>query len=280
VAEVEEAPLLRPPDRGSGSVAGTAGGRPRCWLVVTHTPSRGRLGAKLEVQEPRFTIGAGDDDLPVDGATQSGTRVEIIWTGTDEPAAPTEWRIRGQGRVWVNGETVVNRALRSGDELRVVDTHFRFLSGQNLDDKYHETIYHLTITDFATGIYNQRYLKEVLNREAIRTNRYGKDFWVAVIEVERKGAIEESDHDLLRSVADRLKRGGLREWFIARTANLQLVVAAPGTAAEFESELTSLVQPCVTAKVQIRLGAAQPEPGNTGDQWLQLARDRMTRVPG
>jgi hypothetical protein len=164
VAEVEEAPALKPPDGGNGSVAGTAGGRPRCWLVVTHTPSKRGLGAKLEFRAPRFTIGAKDDDLPLDGAPQSGTRVEIVWGGPDEAAAPTDWRVRGEGRVWVNGEAVADRALRSGDELRVVDTHFRFLSGPDLERKFHETIYHLTITDFATGAYNQRYLKEMLDR--------------------------------------------------------------------------------------------------------------------
>jgi GGDEF domain-containing protein len=280
VAEVEEAPLLKPPDHGSGAVVGTAGERPRCLLVVTHTPSREGLGAKLEVQALRFTIGARDNDLPVDGATQSGTRVEVVWGGANEAAAPTEWRIRGEGRVWVNGETVVNRALRSGDELRVVDTHFRFLSGRDLDNKYYETIYHLTITDFATGVYNQRYLKEVLDREAVRATRYGKLFSVAVIELERRCAVDESDHDLLRRVADRVKGGGSREWFTARTANLQLIVVSPETAADFERELAALVQPCVTAKVQIHLGVAQNEPGITGDHWVQLARDRMARMPG
>jgi GGDEF domain-containing protein len=280
MTEVEEAPSLKPPKDGGPAAVQSGGGRPPCVLVVLHTRSREGLGAKIEVQGSRFTIGAGSDDFRVDDAAKSGTRAEVVWAASDEMSATIGWRLRGVGRVFVNDEVVVDRALRSGDELRVVDAFFRFLSGDDVQNQYHQTIYHLTITDFASGAYNGRYLREVLERETVRATRYGKAFSVAVVAVGRGGVNAEGAPDWLRALVSRLKTDGRRDWLVARASELELVIVSSESTPTFRVELAMAVRAGVPAGVQVSLGFAEHEPEKPPERMLQDARTQAVLLSG
>jgi two-component system cell cycle response regulator len=66
-------------------------------------------------------------------------------------------------------------ALREGDLVKVGRTIFKYLSGNNIEQAYHEEIYRLTTTDGLTQIFNKRYFIESLERELSRTIRYDRD---------------------------------------------------------------------------------------------------------
>jgi diguanylate cyclase (GGDEF)-like protein len=73
---------------------------------------------------------------------------------------------------YINDEATQVAKLKDGDYLRIGNCIFRYLSGGNVEAEYHEEIYRLTIIDGLTGIHNQRYLLEFLDRELARSARH------------------------------------------------------------------------------------------------------------
>lgn len=271
---------LKPPDAGGARPPGPERGRPRCLLVVLHTPSGEGVGAKLEIGAPVFRIGKGDDDLLVEGALQSGTSAAVVWTSDDETRSSTGWRVKGSGRLFVNGSATTDRQLTSGDELRVVDSFFRFLSGEHIIEKYHETIYLLTITDFASGALNKRYLAEILFREKERATRYRRQFSVASVTIEPNQGNQEGDLDLLRPIVRGLEERNARDWVIARAGSSELAVVAPGTALELQSYLVATVPRCMPENAQAQVGVVQYEADLDPEQLVRMARANATLLSG
>ena len=65
--------------------------------------------------------------------------------------------------------------LRDGDLIKIGRTIFKFLTGGNIENAYHEEIYRLTTVDGLTQIFNKRYFLETLEREIARAHRYRRD---------------------------------------------------------------------------------------------------------
>ena len=76
---------------------------------------------------------------------------------------------------YVNDELIDEYVLRDGDLIKIGRTIFKFLSGGNIENAYHEEIYRLTTIDGLTQIYNKRYFLETLEREIARAQRYRRD---------------------------------------------------------------------------------------------------------
>ena len=66
---------------------------------------------------------------------------------------------------YINDELIDEYLLRDGDFIKVGRCIFKFLSGSNIENAYHEEIYRLTTIDGLTQIYNKRYFQETLERE-------------------------------------------------------------------------------------------------------------------
>ena len=209
-------------------------GVPQAALIVTHTPSRVVPGKKLDIPFHGLVLGGPGTDFEVDGARATGSRVEIRWVGPAAGAGP-EWQADGVGRVAVNWNMTTRRMLNSGDELRVVDTFFRFLCGRDLQDRYYETIYHMTILDMPTGLANVRYLNEMLEREMQRRARSPARARLAVVSLQLGPPTESTlhtSHDVVRALAESVRNGMPHNWLAARAGELEVVVVAPETSRE------------------------------------------------
>lgn len=277
---VEETPALKPPDEDGAPPAGSEGGRPGCLLVVLHTPSGENVGAKVEIDSAAFEIGASGDDLVVEGALESGTRAQILWSAAEDSASRSEWHLKGSGLLALNGRPTIEGALKTGDELRVVDSFFRFLSGSNVEEKYYETIYQLTIVDIPSGAHNRRYLREVLVREEERATRRGKTFSVAVVSVRPEPGNQKGAHDLLRFVVKGLSERLASDCVIARTDEHEFAVVGPEAAAEFEEYLRPKLLRCLPERVQAHLGVIQYEIDLDPEQLVRKARDNAVPLAG
>ena len=74
--------------------------------------------------------------------------------------------------------------LRDGDFIKIGRTIFKFLTGGNIENAYHEEIYRLTTVDGLTQIFNKRYFLETLEREISRAHRYGRELSLIMFDID------------------------------------------------------------------------------------------------
>ena len=116
---------------------------------------------------------------------------------------------------WVNDQRIDNCELRDGDLVRIGQTIFKFLSGNNIENKYHEEIYHLTTIDGLTQAYNKRYFVEAMERELNRAQRYNRVISLVLFDIDHFKKINDKyghlagDYvlrELGRLIGDNLRR--------------------------------------------------------------------------
>jgi diguanylate cyclase (GGDEF)-like protein len=203
-----------------------------CCIVQIHGPE---LGKKYALQESEFTIGRGEDNhivVELDNVSRKHARI-----------------IRRQGRMFVedlkstNGtflndqEVRQETLLRSGDIIKVGGSIFKFLTGDNVELQYHETIYTLTIQDGLTGINNKRFFLEYLEREMGRCHRYGRPLTLMMFDIDFFKKINDVHGHLagdyvLRELAQTIKKMVRKEQCFARYGGEEFAVVIPEDGAE------------------------------------------------
>ena len=97
---------------------------------------------------------------------------------------------------YVNDELISDYQLRRGDQVKVGDTIFKFLSGSDMEAQYHETIYKMTIVDGLTGVNNKRFLMETLEREIPRARRHQRPLALVMFDIDHFKDVNDSHgHD-------------------------------------------------------------------------------------
>lgn len=147
----------------------------------------------------------------------------------------------GRARVFDLGSTngtFVNEAriddveLRDGDLLKVGQTIFKFLSGSNIENKYHEEIYRLTTMDGLTGAYNKRYFLEALSRELNRAQRYDRALSLAMFDLDHFKNVNDKfghlagDH-VLKEVSNVVQLNVRRDDIFARYGGEEFALILP-----------------------------------------------------
>jgi two-component system cell cycle response regulator len=130
----------------------TSIGRDRDNDIVLDSDSVSRRHAKLEHRDGHFFI--------IDLDSTNGTFVN------DEP------------------EPVTACQLRRGDQMKIGDTIFKYLTGSDVEAQYHETIFNMTITDGLTDVSNKKQLDTVLLKEIPRALRHGRQLALVMIDID------------------------------------------------------------------------------------------------
>jgi diguanylate cyclase (GGDEF)-like protein len=198
-----------------------------CCIVQIHGPE---LGKKYSLQETEFSIGREEGNnavVDLDNVSRRHARI-----------------IRRQGRMFVedlnstNGtylndqEVLQETPLRSGDLIKVGGSIFKFLTGDNIELQYHETIYMLTIVDGLTGVNNKRYFLEYLEREMGRCHRYGRPLSLMMFDIDHFKKINDVHGHLagdyvLREMAQSIKRMVRKEQCFARYGGEEFALVIP-----------------------------------------------------
>jgi len=139
------------------------------------------LGRRHVLDRPETTLGrSAEATIQVDHESVSREHAQIsVNRGTG--------RVRDLGSTngtWVNDHRITDVELRDGDLVRVGQTVFKFLSGTNIESKYHDAIYRLSTTDGLTGAANKRTLLEILERELRRAYRYQRCLSLAIFDID------------------------------------------------------------------------------------------------
>ena len=119
--------------------------------------------------------------------------------------------------------------LRDGDLIKIGRTIFKFLTGGNIENAYHEEIYRLTTVDGLTQIFNKRYFLDTLEREIARAHRYRRPLSLVMFDIDHFKKVNDSfghlagdyvlkhlaqtvrDEDPARGLLRALRRRGVRD---------------------------------------------------------------------
>lgn len=218
-------------------------------LVVIYSPSQSDLGRRHVLDRPTTTIGRGRDNdivLPSDCVSRRHLKLEHRAGGlvlTDLESTNGTFindDIRAQGEYQLN----------RGDQLKVGDTIFKFLSGSDVESQYHEIIFRMTVTDGLTNISNRKQLDLFLSEELPRAQRHGRELTLLMIDIDHFKSINDTHGHLtgdsvLRGLASILQKRLRPNDRLGRYGGEEFCVILPETnlanAVRIAEELRTLV---------------------------------------
>jgi diguanylate cyclase (GGDEF)-like protein len=174
--------------------------------VVTRTDAKGRpastggaclvviygadIGRRIELSAAALTIGRSSRcDLQLDEESVSRQHARI------EADAGAVYRISDLGSTngtYVNDVPQKTTALRHGDQIQIGRSILKFLAGGHIESAYHEEVYRLMTTDGLTQLMNRRAFEEALSREIGRASRFERPVSIAIMDIDRFKAINDS----------------------------------------------------------------------------------------
>ena len=190
-----------------GIPAAGAPGTPCLVMIYGHS-----LGRRHALDKPEVVIGRADSAaIQVDHELVSREHARITVLGGTCRIAD----LGSTNGTWVNDRRVEEAELGDGDLVRVGQTVFKYLTGTNIEAKYHEAIYLLSTTDGLTGAANKSAFLDILEHELRRANRYERTLSLAIFDIDLFKKVNDTwghlagDYvlrELSRLVADHIRR--------------------------------------------------------------------------
>jgi diguanylate cyclase (GGDEF)-like protein len=186
-------------------------------------------GSLIALHSPRMTLGRDslcDIEVPDDFISRVHCvleRHDARWVLTDRSS------LNG---TFVNDERVEERDLVPGDQIRVGNHIFKFLSSDHVEAQYHEAVYEMMTIDALTQTYNRRYFEEALRREVLRSARHQRPFALLLLDIDFfKRVNDRFGHlvgdEVLRALGARLKARVREDELLARFGGEEFALAMP-----------------------------------------------------
>jgi diguanylate cyclase (GGDEF)-like protein len=259
-------------------------GKEACLVVIYGLD----LGKKYNVDRPSIVIGRSSKaDIQVDQESVSRNHCKLINTGKSIMLRD----LGSTNGTYVNDELVDEYVLRDGDLIKVGRCIFKFLSGDNIENAYHEEIYRLTTIDGLTQVYNKRYFLETLEREIGRAHRYRRDLSLILFDIDHFKSINDSYGHLagdtvLRQLAGVIRSRIRREDVLSRYGGEEFAIILPEidryNALQMAEKIRGLVEMAsfrfedsdIPVTVSIGVASLQPEV-QMPDEFIKLADGHM-----
>ncbi|MBI5480526.1 MAG: diguanylate cyclase [Deltaproteobacteria bacterium] len=187
------------------------------------------LGKKHNLDAPSVLIGRSNkSDIQIDQESVSRNHAKIMNTGKSVILRD----LGSTNGTYVNDELIDEYVLRDGDLIKIGRTIFKFLTGGNVENAYHEEIYRLTTIDGLTQIFNKRYFMEMLEREISRAHRYRRALCLIIFDIDHFKVVNDTyghlagDH-VLRHLAGAVKNNIRREDMLARYGGEEFAIILP-----------------------------------------------------
>lgn len=152
-------------------------------LVVIYAASQTDLGKRHVLQKEVSSIGRDrDNDIVLDSDSVSRRHAKIEHRDGNFFVVDLD----STNGTFVNDEPepVTASPLRRGDQIKIGDTIFKYLSGSDVEAQYHETIFNMTITDGLTDLSNKKKLDTMLVKEIPRALRHARQLSLAMIDID------------------------------------------------------------------------------------------------
>jgi diguanylate cyclase (GGDEF)-like protein len=187
------------------------------------------LGKKYNLNAASLVIGRSSKcDIQIDQESISRNHSKILNTGKSILVRD----LGSTNGTYVNDDPVDEYVLRDGDLIKIGRTIFKFLTGGNIENAYHEEIYRLTTIDGLTQIFNKRYFLENLEREIARSQRYRRSLSLVMFDIDHFKRINDSFGHLagdyvLKMLASTVKSRIRREDLFARYGGEEFAIVLP-----------------------------------------------------
>jgi two-component system cell cycle response regulator len=222
-------------------------GKEACLVVIYGLD----LGKKYNVDRPSIVIGRSSKaDIQIDQESVSRNHCKLINTGKSIMLRD----LGSTNGTYVNDELVDEYVLRDGDLIKIGRCIFKFLSGNNIENAYHEEIYRLTTIDGLTQVYNKRYFIETLEREIGRAHRYRRELSLIMFDIDHFKKINDTyghlagDH-VLKQLASVIKARIRREDIMSRYGGEEFAIILPEidnyNAIQFAEKIRGIVENAV-----------------------------------
>jgi diguanylate cyclase (GGDEF)-like protein len=194
----------------------------------------GELGKRIPLGAQPLECGrALDTGLPLDDDAASRRHARFAWAGNGFVVRDLE----STNGTWVNDDSVVERTLRDGDQVKIGRTIFKFIYGGNIELSYHEEIYRLMTFDGLTRVFNKRSFEEALQREVSRSQRYQRHLSLVLFDIDHFKRINDTRGHLagdavLRQLASLVVANVRREDIFARVGGEEFALLLPEVAGE------------------------------------------------
>jgi diguanylate cyclase (GGDEF)-like protein len=258
-------------------------GKEACLVVIYGL----ELGKKYNLNSASLVVGRSSKcDIQIDQESISRNHSKIVNTGKSI-------LIRDLGSTngtYVNDEPVDEYVLRDGDLIKIGRTIFKFLTGGNIENAYHEEIYRLTTVDGLTQVFNRRYFLEQLDREVSRAKRYRRELSLILFDIDRFKAINDSYGHLagdyvLKQLATVIKGKIRREDILARYGGEEFAIVLPeidaANAVSFADKVRKLVEKApfkfedTKIPVTVSIGVATCDDASDAAALIKKADDKL-----
>jgi two-component system, cell cycle response regulator len=202
-----------------------AAGKEACLVVIYGD----ELGKKYNLNTNSVLIGRSSKcDIQIDQESISRNHSKIVNTGKSILVRD----LGSTNGTYVNDEPVEEHTLHDGDLIKIGRTIFKFLSGGNIENAYHEEIYRLTTVDGLTQISNKRFFMETLEREIARAHRYQRALALVMFDLDHFKNINDTYGHLagdyvLKHLASAVRQKIRREDLFARYGGEEFAIVLP-----------------------------------------------------
>lgn len=187
------------------------------------------LGKRYKLDQPTTVIGRSSKCIIfVDQESISRNHAKL----TNKGKSVVVKDLGSTNGTYVNDKVIDEVILKDGDLIKIGRTIFKFISGDNIENAYHEEIYRLTTIDGLTQVFNKRYFMEALEREMSRCHRYGRNLSLILFDIDFFKKINDTHGHLagdsvLKDLAKLIKGHIRREDILARYGGEEFTIILP-----------------------------------------------------
>jgi diguanylate cyclase (GGDEF)-like protein len=246
------------------------------------------LGKKYNLNRASLIIGRSSKaDIQIDQESVSRNHCKVINTGKTIMLRD----LGSTNGTYINDELVDEYVLRDGDFIKIGRCIFKFLSGSNIENAYHEEIYRLTTIDGLTQVYNKRYFLETLEREIGRAQRYRRDLSLIMFDIDHFKQVNDTFGHLagdyvLKQLAVVIKSRIRREDILARYGGEEFAIILPEidnyNSLQFADKIRRLTEKAVfrfedtEIPITVSVGVASISPDHHDPlDFIKLADDKL-----
>jgi diguanylate cyclase (GGDEF)-like protein len=261
-------------------------------LVVIYAPVASDLGRRHVLDREVITIGRDRENdivLDSDSVSRRHARVEhrdgrIYLTDLDSTNG-----------TYVNDDNdpVRDTQLRRGDQVKIGDTIFKYLSGSDVETQYHETIFNMTITDGLTDVGNKKRLDQLVHKEIPRALRHNRELSLLMVDIDHFKDVNDTyghlaGDSVLRDLAGILQKRLRPDDELGRYGGEEFAAVLPETslagATKIAEDLRSLVEEHrflvegEQIRVTVSIGAATLKQGMDAKAFFRAADEMLYKA--
>ncbi|MBX3251937.1 MAG: diguanylate cyclase [Myxococcales bacterium] len=256
-------------------------------LVVIYSSDTRQLGKRHLLGNQPVSLGRGSDNtIVLENDSVSRRHCKVERRGATYHVVDLD----STNGTYVNDQLVKDLQLRRGDQVKVGDTIFKFLSGSDMEAQYHETIYRMTIVDGLTGVNNKRFLLEALEREIPRGRRHDRPLTLVMLDIDHFKHINDTYGHLagdyiLKEMAQLIKNRLRPDDVIGRYGGEEFGILLPETDLQGGAVIAEQLRKLVAEhsfvfeqeriNVTISMGLAQLAEGWDVLQFIKHADERL-----